>query len=191
MPPKTKFAQEEIVEAAFEIAKEEGIESITIRKVASKLGSSIAPIYVNFKTIEELKEAVIQRIFKLSEELLKVRYTDQPFLNVGIASLRFAKDYPMLFRDLMLSNNKYLQNHQPDLSGVFQEMGQDPELEGFTQEQMLEVLFKMRVFTLGLSVMEANGLLPKEFDDQAVIDFLASMGSDVVAAARLKSQNND
>lgn len=34
MPPKTKFDREAIVEAAFEIAKEEGFAGITTRSVA-------------------------------------------------------------------------------------------------------------------------------------------------------------
>lgn len=49
MAPKKKFTKDQIIDAAFEIARTEGIEFITIRKVAEKLGGSIAPIYVNFK----------------------------------------------------------------------------------------------------------------------------------------------
>lgn len=60
MPPKKKFSKEQIVEAAFEIAKEEGMSYITIRKVADRLRSSIAPIYVNFDNVEELISVVMK-----------------------------------------------------------------------------------------------------------------------------------
>lgn len=61
MAPKKKYSKQQIIDAAFEIAKEEGMSSITIRKVAEHLGSSIAPIYVNFNTIDDLTEAVMQK----------------------------------------------------------------------------------------------------------------------------------
>lgn len=41
MPPKKKFSEEQIIDAAFEIAKTEGMDSITIRKVAFQMGLSI------------------------------------------------------------------------------------------------------------------------------------------------------
>jgi|GEM_PF-5552282 len=53
MPPKTRFRKEEIVDAAFAIAREKGFEEISARNVAKRLGSSVAPIYVNFANIEE------------------------------------------------------------------------------------------------------------------------------------------
>lgn len=61
MPLKPKFTKEQIIDSAFQIAKEEGIDKITIRKVANHLGSSSAPIYVNFKDVQELKRAVIKK----------------------------------------------------------------------------------------------------------------------------------
>lgn len=41
MPPRTKFSKEAIIDAAFEIAKTEGIDSISVRKVADQLLSLI------------------------------------------------------------------------------------------------------------------------------------------------------
>ena len=37
MPPKKKFSKEQIVDKAFEIAKTEGIDSITARRIAEEL----------------------------------------------------------------------------------------------------------------------------------------------------------
>ena len=39
MAPKTRFTKQDIVLAAFDIAQTDGIESITIRKVAERLGT--------------------------------------------------------------------------------------------------------------------------------------------------------
>ena len=57
--PKLKFTKEVIVDAAYDILKEEGFESISVRKIAKKLNCSTAPIYFNFETVEKVKEEVI------------------------------------------------------------------------------------------------------------------------------------
>ena len=45
MPPKPKFTKEDIVEAAFNIVREQGWEALTQRSIAQKLNASIGPIY--------------------------------------------------------------------------------------------------------------------------------------------------
>ena len=74
MPPKPKFSKQEIVNAAFDIAKNEGLDAITIRKVAHKLGSSIAPIYVNFDNVEQLVQAVVTKTFDIAVRAAVSRY---------------------------------------------------------------------------------------------------------------------
>ena len=68
MGPKTKFTREQIIDAAFDIARTEGIDGITMRKIAEKMGSSVAPIYVNFKNIDELIEAIFEKIIEISRK---------------------------------------------------------------------------------------------------------------------------
>lgn len=189
MPPKNKFTRQQIIDAAFDIAREGGIDGITIRKVADKLGSSVAPIYVNFTDIEELKKAIFHKAFDLSQEMLSRQYSPDPFENIGIASLRFAKEYSQLFRDLVMKSNHYLRDYEPRLPDIVEYMKHDPELDGFSDEQLMEILFKMRVFQLGLSVMHANELLPPELTEEHLIEVLNSMAYDIVFSARHQKQN--
>ena len=70
MSPKTKFDKNAIVDAALEIGKEVGFPGITARSVAKRLNSSVAPIYVNFAAVDDLVEAVMQKVIAISEELL-------------------------------------------------------------------------------------------------------------------------
>jgi AcrR family transcriptional regulator len=186
MPPKKKYTKEAIIDTAFEIAKDEGIDSITIRKVAEKLGGSIAPIYVNFTTIEDLKEAVFLKLQGVFLELMTTPYSDDPFLNIGIASIKFARDNKVLFKDLILTHNSHLQQLQPSMSSILELMKQDEKLAGFTDEELSDIFFKMRVFQLGLSVMDVNGMLPKDMDEKRLIQVLESAGGDVMAAARMR-----
>ena len=189
MGPKSKFSKEQIIDAAFEIARSNGMDSITIRGVAEKLGSSVAPIYVNFKDIDELLQAVVRKVFDIGQQILAEQLeknSGSPFLDIAMASLRFAKEYSALFRDLMMKKNNYMDNYDQDMAPmIIQEMKKDEDLKDFTEEELMTILFKMRVCQLGLSVMVANDLLPKDFNEEKMLDILNSTASDVIIATRM------
>jgi AcrR family transcriptional regulator len=192
MGPKVKFTKEQIVDAAFEIANTEGIDNITMRKIAESLGSSVAPIYVNFKDVNELIEAVVEKIMGISQKLLAEESTGNPFQDIGSASLRFAREYSVLFRDLIMKGKGYMKDYDEKVLPVLiEEMKKDPELEGFTEDELKVILLKMRIFQLGLSVMVANGLLPKDLEKQELMDLLSSMATDVVLSARVQKNNQN
>ncbi|GIP18292.1 hypothetical protein J40TS1_39340 [Paenibacillus montaniterrae] len=189
MAPKKRFSAEQIVEAAFSIAKSEGMDSISIRKVAEQLGSSIAPIYVNFSDVEELKRAVVQRISQIGQQMIDKQNTGSPFDDIGMASLQFAMEFPLLFRDLVLKPNDYLQHYDQDMGNeLVTHMKKDPELAGFTDEELRIILLKMRVFQTGLAVMAINGQLPIAADLKSMKELLDSAAEDVMLAARLRKQ---
>ncbi|MCM3760376.1 TetR/AcrR family transcriptional regulator [Alkalihalobacillus oceani] len=189
MPPVNKFSMEQIIDAAFTIANIDGIDGITIRKVASQLGSSIAPIYVNFKDVEELKRAVVKRVVDVSQRLLKEQNTGTPFGDIGYASLQFAREYPVLFRDFVMKPNDYLGDYEQEMGDeLVAHMKKDPELKGFTEEELKVILFKMKAFQTGLSVMVANGLLPEKLDIEKMKEMLDSVAEDIVTAARLRQK---
>ena len=52
MPPKLKVTGETIVEAAFQIARDEGYEKINARAVAEKLNCSTQPFLEQVTTID-------------------------------------------------------------------------------------------------------------------------------------------
>ncbi|MGI6084961.1 MAG: TetR/AcrR family transcriptional regulator [Acetivibrionales bacterium] len=187
MGPKIKFTREQIIDAAFDIAKTEGIDGITMRKIAEKMNSSVAPIYVNFKNIDELNEALIERIISISRELLMKENTGSPFRDMGHASLRFAVEYSVIFRDLVIKNSKYMQGYyEKMMPNLIDEMQKDPELKGFTVEELKTILLKMRIFQSGLSMMAANGLLPKKYKMQDMMDILSGAADDVIMSAKLR-----
>ena len=189
MPPKKKFSREQIIDKAFEIAKKEGIESITARRIAEELKCSVAPIYFNFKDIEHLKQAVVGKIFELTRKLAQTTYTGDKFLDIGIASLKFAKEYSVLFRELVLQKNSYMDDYDQELGNdIIGEIIQEKELRPFSEEEVGIIFLKMRIFQLGLSVMVANELLPEVFDEEKQIELLKSAGEDVIQSTRLKKQ---
>ncbi len=104
MPPKVKFQKEEIVNAAVGIVREKGIDSLTARELASKLGVSTRPIFTYFDTMDELKSEV----YSYAKTLYR-KYIEQglkapvPNLGVGQEYIRFAKDEPEFFKLIFLT----------------------------------------------------------------------------------------
>jgi AcrR family transcriptional regulator len=190
MPPKNKFTREEIIEAAFEIAREEGFSKITARSVADRLNSSVAPIYVNFKTIEELAQAVVQRVFILSEELLAKQKGKNLFENIGKASLKFARDYPVLFRELVLKPNPHMASYEETEKAMVGALKSTEEMKDWTMEERRRLFLKMRIFQLGLSAMVANGHVPSWLDEKESEKLLKETGEQLLLAGQINRKED-
>jgi AcrR family transcriptional regulator len=189
VPPTPKYDRDTIVGAAFEIAKEEGLSGISTRAVANRLGCSVAPIYQNFATVDELIVAVVQRVQAMSGELLAAQSGPNPFENMGRASLAFARDYPALFREMALEPNDYMAPHEQIEDAMVAVMASDPELADWTDAQRRRLFLKMRVFQLGLSAMVANGHLPSWMDESAVEMLLLETGEEIATAMETKRKD--
>lgn len=186
MPPKKKFDKEAIVEAAFQVANEKGFSGITARSVASRLNSSVAPIYVNFDTIDELVEVVVQKVFSISEELLAQQKGGSVFEKIGLASLAFAREYPVLFQELSIKPNRYLASYETIENAMIEALAEDEAMEGWTLEERKRLFLKMRVFQMGLSAMVANGHVPSWLDDRAVEKLFMEVGDDLLLVQQIK-----
>lgn len=186
MPPKKKFDKEAIVEAAFQVANEKGFSGITARSVASRLNSSVAPIYVNFDTIDELVEVVVQKVFSISEELLAQQKGGSLFEKIGLASLAFAREYPVLFQELSIKPNRYLASYETIENAMIEALAEDEAMEGWTLEERKRLFLKMRVFQMGLSAMVANGHVPSWLDDRAVEKLFMEVGDDLLLVQQIK-----
>ena len=188
MPPKTKYDREAIIAAALEIAKEKGLGGITARSVADQLKSSVAPIYVNFETVEELVEAVVERVFGLSGEILAQQKGESLFENIGKASLAFAREYPVLFRELTLEPNPHMASYEAVEQTMIDAMAEDEEMKDWTLMERKRLLFKMRVFQTGLSALVANGHVPSWLDEGEAERMLMEAGEELLLAHQRKRE---
>ncbi|HHY28277.1 MAG TPA: TetR/AcrR family transcriptional regulator [Desulfitobacterium dehalogenans] len=186
MPPQKKISKEDIIEAAFNIAREEGFSGITARNVSKRLGCSVAPIYVNFATIDDLIEAVIMRVFALSDELLGKQKGRHPFETIGKASIAFAREYPVFLRELIMQPNPYMDSYETFENKLLQLLAEDETMNGWTLEERRDLLLKMRIFQTGLSVMIANGHIPSWLDNKAGEAVLIETGRDLLRIQKMK-----
>lgn len=188
MPPRKKTSREDIIEAAFMIAREEGFSGITARNVAKRLGCSVAPIYVNFAAIDALIEAVILRIIAVSDELLRKQEGQHPFENIGKASIAFAREYPVFLRELIMQPNPYLDSYETVEGNLLKLLAGEELMRNWTLEERRRLLLKMRIFQTGLSVMIANGNVPSWLDDKAAEAMLLETGRDLLRIQKMKRE---
>lgn len=124
MPPKTRISRDMILEAAFNLIREEGEEAVNARRIAERLECSTQPVMYNFRTIEELR----QEVYKMAdafhtEYIMSVKGNkDSPLLEIGLNYIRFGYEEKNLFRFLFQTN----QFSGMDLDALFD----DPALAG-------------------------------------------------------------
>lgn len=104
MPPKVKFQKDEIVTAALNVARRDGIDAVTAREVARELGVSVGPIFTWFDTMDELKTQVYERARERYRAAI-IRGLDEPlpFLGLWHQYIRFAREEPELYKLLYLT----------------------------------------------------------------------------------------
>ena len=103
MPPKNKFTKEEITAAATAAVREGGLDALTARGVAKRLGASTQPIFAAFPTMDALKAEVTAAARNLYSEYIGRGLAEEvPFFGVGMQYIRFAREEPELYRLLFL-----------------------------------------------------------------------------------------
>lgn len=145
MPPKPKYTKEEIVNAAYELTREKGIDAVVAREVGKRLNTSSSPIFTVWSSMEELKE----EIWKLAKEKYQQYMADvfdytPSFKEFGMRCVGFAAEEPNLYRLLFLSRRD---EHSPYVR-FRQEFGN-------IFASLVEEIRK----TFGLSVADAEDLL--------------------------------
>lgn len=170
MPAKAKVSKEMIVDAAFEIARKEGMENINARTVSEKLNCSTQPVMYHFATIGELKKAVYAKADCYhSNYLMNIKDPQKgAMLGIGLNYIRFAIEEPHLFRFLFQSNfftgTTLLEMiDAEELTPVISAM---QGAIGGSIEQAKEIFLTVFLFVHGYASIIANNSL--EYDEELI-----------------------
>ena len=90
----------EIVAAARAILEEDGLEALTMRRIAERLGIRAPSLYKHFPDKEALEAAIISAAFEEQAAVFEraVEEGDEPLAALGGAYRRFALAHPHLYR---------------------------------------------------------------------------------------------
>lgn len=161
MPPKPKFSKEEIINAAFEITREDGIDSVVARSVGKRLGTSSSPIFTVFNSMDELKDEVWklakQRVVEYMQGIMDY---SPAFKEFGMRWVRFFREEPNLYR-LFFSSGATYSDTERDFAATFSELA-EPVIETIREEfritgqEAKELLRIMLIFANGLCMFLIN-----------------------------------
>lgn len=103
MPPKPKFRREEIIDAAYDLMEEGGMDAVVAREVGKRLGCTVAPLFTCFENMEELRQAVHKKALAAFSEAMRDCVDYFPaFKEFGLRWVRLAKEHPHVYGEVFL-----------------------------------------------------------------------------------------
>jgi AcrR family transcriptional regulator len=163
MPPAVNFTPDCILNEAFEIARKEGFQSVTARKIAQNLGCSTQPVYSAFGSMQKLQEAVLQKAKAYAlTYLLHGRQGADPFLEIGMQYFRFSQADPALFQGLFLEGklDMTLEKVGMIFAPLLERMKEGEYLQSLRDAQLQRIGRDMWVYTHGLIALMHNAGMP-------------------------------
>ena len=186
MPAKAKVTKEMIIDVAFAVARETGVEHINARTVSERLHCSTQPVMYHFATIEELKRTVYAKADSYHSEYLMDLKGPQKgaMLGIGMNYIRFAIEEPHLFRFLFqsdyFSGKTLLELIDADeLSPVLSAM---QRALGIGLEQTKKVFLTIFLFAHGYASIIANNSM--QYDEERIQSHLERAYRGAILAAK-------
>jgi len=178
VPPKQKFSKEEIVTAALEIVRKEGVDALTARRLGDELNSSSRPIFTVFRSMNELVHETVMAARALYNQYIARALTDEkPFKATGMAYIRFAMDEPKIFTLLFMKENQKAH----DLSEVLKAIDENSnsilnEIKreyGLDDEKAHLIYQYLWIFTHGIATLSVTGVC--SFEDEEIDKMLTDV----------------
>lgn len=157
--PKQVVTQEMILDAALDITRSNGFESVNARSVADFMGRSVQPIYSYFENMDALKDALYNKATAFYNDFIRANADMTNLESMGEANIQFAVKEPSLFRLLFLTK----MNRFHSFSDIYRKMGDDTAARGIaaqfdtSYENATQIYIMMIVFTHGIATMLATG----------------------------------
>ena len=166
MPPKIKITKEDIVTAAVDTVRKNGVQALNARTIAAVLHCSTQPIFSNFAAMEELRLAVVEAADALCQEYMKREVASgvyPPYKANGMAYIRFAKEEKELFKLLyMRDRTNEMIPEETDTGNQMEAMVQGNI--GLTGMDAKLFHLEMWAYVHGIATMIATGFFDLEWE---------------------------
>jgi AcrR family transcriptional regulator len=110
MPRKNLFTKDMFINAAFKILREKGRDKLSARSLARELKCSTMPVYSYIKSMKTLVSDLEEKAVDLMLTYQTTSSTGQPFLDMGLGYVLFARNEKNLFR-FLFTGGKRNQRH--------------------------------------------------------------------------------
>lgn len=186
MPPKQKIAIETLLEHAFKIAEEQGIDAVTSRSVAKSVGCSVQPVFSHFPTMEELRQATFDYACnKFVQEILAFEKLPDFLARTTKWVLDLARNKPNLYHMLYLSNN-LKGNNLLDVMMNFENnkkmIEKMVEIYQIELDDCKDILLRSFLFLMGIGTMICVNHM--HFSDEQVTTMMKQTVADMVQGVK-------
>lgn len=156
--PKQRITKEMVVDTAFELARREGVEKVTVKALAESLGCSVQPIYSYCQSMDGLRAELAERAAEFVRAYAaKAVDKNDLFRSTGRAYVRLAKEEPHIFKLFLFRERKNINSlHELYLSET------DPAVAkltaqklGLSLEAAQELHLDMLIYTIGIGTIFA------------------------------------
>jgi AcrR family transcriptional regulator len=181
MPPKTRFSRDDIVEAAFSVVRKHGWTGLSARSIAQELNSSTQPIYSHIKSIKNLKEEVVKKAYELLFSYGTTKRTGDPWLDVGVGYVLFAKKEKQLFRCLFDEEHLPLvkKYSAQSFAAISETLSDYPPFQELSKEERHKIRSIGFIFAHGLAVL-ANSSFTKNLNSEQEIARFIRMTDQII-----------
>lgn len=184
MTTERRITKTEILQTALEQLKTKSLEDLTARQISEQLNCSVQPIFYNFSNMDELKSAALKMIHDLYlEYMAEGALTAKPYKGMGLAYIKFARDYPNYFKLLFMNQTDLTPENfisQDNSGNDILRYGR--EMTGFDEDLQRAFHLKVWIFTHGLATLVASGTV--QFSDADVERLLTETAQEIVAGVR-------
>lgn len=187
MPPKLRITREMILDTAFAIVRQEGIEALSARAIAQRLGCSTQPVLYQFSGMEEVRREVCRMADAChGEYLMRMEPSQNPMIAIGLNYIRFAREEKPLFRLLFQSGELSGQGLStltdgPELAPVMEIFRQE---SGLTLPQVRQVFLALTLLVHGWASMVANNAM--EGSDEEIVPMLEMAFDGMVGVMKME-----
>lgn len=164
MARKQVVTKEGLLKGAFELVRDNGREGLSARLLAEKCGCSTQPIFRIYDNMGELYHELFSVCTDYFSDFYKKapKGNETPFVNLGMAYIDFARQYPNLFKIIFIEENSSGKSMYDLVNGgegnfVIHEIR---KLKEIPAEDASLIFMKMWIFIHGIACM----VLKDDFD---------------------------
>ena len=175
MPTKIRISKKMILDAAFEIVRQDGMEKLSNRELANKLKCSIRPIYYQFENVEEMQKELYMKIEQYFYNFILDNMVKEipKYKQVGINYIKFAKKEKKLFQTLFMSDtgltpDAFVAKDGEDYKEIEKLVRISTNLE---DNDIKDFHTKMWIFCHGIATLVANDTI--KLTDSQIQDLLS------------------
>lgn len=172
MPPVTRIQKQDILEAAYQIARIDGLEAVNARAIAKRLNCSIQPIFHKFSNMQELKNELLEKIINTYRQYMTEGINkEHKYKQMGLGYIKFAKDEPKLFKIIFMTETKLSPENFVTYDKSFTDIEKYAGIATqLNSEETKKFHIKMWIFTHGIATLVANNTC--KFSDEQISNLL-------------------